>query len=152
MCIIYHYFISKWNSWLVTTKILDKGHFLCHLVKCQVLIKLSLGFLFQNLLQNIPLQTILEKKHLVLFLRLYGNHQEVTIAHETTHHKCPCVVPNNDLVLVSYQNHKDLGTWKFGSMWHGPGMVCRMMLKMAHDFINDDRNHFLNPSNGIYST
>jgi hypothetical protein len=93
-----------------------------------------------------------EKKHRVFFPWLYGNHQEVTIAHKTTHHKCPYVVPNNDLVLVSYQNHKDLGTWKFGSMWHGPGMVCRMMLKMAHDFINDDRNHFLNPSNGIYST
>ena len=93
-----------------------------------------------------------ENKNLILFSCLDGHHQEVAISHETTHHKCPCVVPNNDLVLVSYRNHKDLGTWKFDSMWNGPIMVCHMMLKMAHDFISDDKNYFFNPSNGIYST
>jgi hypothetical protein len=42
------------------------------------------------------------------------------IAHKIAHHVCPHVVSNNDLVLVYAQNHEDLGTWKFDSMWCGP--------------------------------
>jgi hypothetical protein len=74
------------------------------------------------------------------------------MAHQIVHHICPHVVPDSDVVLVFYQNHEDLGTWTFNYIWHGPIMVCHMMITMTHDFIDDNRNPWLELSNGLYST
>jgi hypothetical protein len=42
-------------------------------------------------------------------------------------------------------------TTKFFTMWHGPDMVCHMMPTMAHEFIiGDEKDPWLEPSNGIY--
>jgi len=63
---------------------------------------------------------------------------------------CPRVVPDSDLVLVYDQNHEYLGTWKFNPMWRNPNMVHHIMPKMAHEFIDDDRNPWHEPNNGLY--
>jgi hypothetical protein len=62
---------------------------------------------------------------------LDGSHQGVVIAQKTTHDEY-------------------LHPWRFIPMWYGPDMVRHMMPTSAHEFIDDEKDPFLEPSHGIY--
>jgi len=67
----------------------------------------------------------------IAHLCLDENHQGVSISHKNTH-------------------HQDICAWRLDSMWCGPGMVFHMMSKMAHEFVDDDKNPWSETSNGLY--
>jgi hypothetical protein len=108
-----------------------------NLEKFTILTFFHLGFVFRNSHQISTLSYAKDKcfiPHLFLdenhqgasiaHLCLDENYQGASIAHETTHIEC-------------------LHTWKLNYMWHGLGIVCHMMLTMAHDFIDDNRDPWL---------
>jgi hypothetical protein len=66
-----------------------------------------------------------------------GHHQGVVIVHETAHHICPRVVPNNP------------EKWKFDPRWRGLNMMYYMVPKIS---IDGDKDPWQEPSNRLYST
>jgi hypothetical protein len=91
----------------------------------------SLKFLFSELDTKFSTLSYPEDQCFIPCLCLDGNHQGDTIARKT-------------------DQDESLHTHNFVSMWHGLNMVCHMLPTMTHEFINDDRNPWLEPSNGLY--
>jgi hypothetical protein len=73
----------------------------------------------------------IEDSCFILPLCLDGSHQGGSITHETTH---------NEYLIMQ----------KFIFMWHGPNMVSHMMPTMAHEFIDYEKDPWIEPTNGIY--
>ena len=69
----------------------------------------------------------------VPYFCLDEHHQGYAITHETTHVECLCIQ-------------------RFDPMWGVPCVVCYMVSIMAHDFINNTKDPWPKPTNGINFT
>jgi hypothetical protein len=75
----------------------------------------------------------IEDSRFILPSCLDGSHQGYSLYRETTHNEYLCM---QKIIL----------------MWHGLDMVIHMMPTLAHAFIDYEKDHSLEPSNGLYFT